>query len=64
MTGSDAFLHNFMATGEGYYYPIRNYDKYHDFSNYRGNQIQDIRGLDEPAKPFQALPWAKGRSSS
>ena len=51
-----------MAAQEGKYYLICNYDKYDDISNYRVDRIKDLEILDEPAKPFESLPWAHGRS--
>ncbi len=51
-----------MAAREGKYYLICNYDKYDDISNYRVDRIADIQILDEPAKPFDALKWASGRT--
>ena len=51
-----------MAAQEGKYYLICNYDKYEDISNYRVDRIKDLEILDEPAKPFESLPWAHGRS--
>lgn len=50
-----------MAAREGKYYLICNYDKYDDISNYRLDRIADLRLLDEPAKPFEALQWAQGQ---
>ena len=50
-----------MAAKEGKYYLICNFDKYNDISNYRLDRIADIRILDEPAKPFEKLEWAKGQ---
>lgn len=51
-----------MAAQEGKYYLICNYDKYDDISNYRVDRIKDLEILDEPAKPFESLPWAHGHS--
>lgn len=51
-----------MAAKEGKYYLICNYDKYGDISNYRLDRITDIKILDEPAKPFEKLKWANGRT--
>lgn len=51
-----------MAAKDGKYYLICNYDKFDDISNYRLDRIADIRILDEPAKPFESLRWANGRS--
>lgn len=51
-----------MAAKEGKYYLICNFDKYNDISNYRLDRIQDLHILDEPAKPFETLEWANGRS--
>ncbi len=51
-----------MAAKEGKYYLICNYDKYDDISNYRLDRITDIVLLDEPAKPFETLKWANGRT--
>ena len=51
-----------MAAKEGKYYLICNYDKYDDISNYRLDRIVDIKILDEPAKPFETLKWANGRT--
>ncbi len=51
-----------MAAKEGKYYLICNYDKYGDISNYRIDRIADIKLLDEPAKPFESLPWAHNRA--
>ena len=48
-----------MAAKEGKYYLICNYDKYDDISNYRVDRITKVEKLDEPAKPFESLPWAK-----
>lgn len=50
-----------MATKEGKYYLICNYDKYEDISNYRVDRIADVKMLDTPVKPFESLPWAKER---
>ena len=50
-----------MAAKEGKYYLICNYDKYDDISNYRVDRITKVEKLDEPAKPFESLPWAKER---
>lgn len=44
-----------MASKEGKYYLICNYDKYNDISNYRIDRIADIRLLDTPSKPFEIL---------
>lgn len=49
-----------MAAKEGKYYLICNYDKYDDISNYRVDRIKNVRILDEPAKPYKDLKWAKG----
>ena len=51
-----------MVAANGRYYLICNYDKYDDISNYRVDRIKDLEILDEPAKPFESLPWAHGRS--
>lgn len=51
-----------MAAREGKYYLICNYDKYDDISNYRVDKIKDIEVLGEPVKPFESLPWSRGRS--
>ena len=51
-----------IAAANGRYYLICNYDKYDDISNYRVDRIKDLEILDEPAKPFESLPWAHGRS--
>ncbi len=37
-------------------------NKYDDISNYRLDRITDLKILDEPAKPFEKLSWANGRS--
>ncbi len=47
-----------MASKEGKYYLICNYDKYNDISNYRIDRIADVRLLDNPAKPFEVLDGA------
>ena len=51
-----------MAAKEGKYYLICNYDKYDDISNYRLDRITELKILDEPAKPFEHLKWANGRT--
>lgn len=51
-----------MAAREGKYYLICNNDKYDNISNYRLDRISDIRVLDEPAKPFETLKWANGKT--
>ena len=51
-----------MAAKEGKYYLICNYDKYDDISNYRQDRITELKILDEPAKPFEHLKWANGRT--
>ena len=51
-----------MAAREGKYYLICNYDKYDDISNYRLDRISDLKILDEPAKPFEKLSQANGRT--
>lgn len=51
-----------MAAKEGKYYLICNYDKYDDISNYRLDRITQLKILDEPAKPFEKLKWANGRT--
>lgn len=51
-----------MAAKEGKYYLICNHDKYDDISNYRIDRIQDIKILDEPAKPFKSLKGSNGRT--
>lgn len=50
-----------MATKEGKYYLICNYDKYNDISNYRIDRIADIKLLDTPAKPFEKLSGAENQ---
>ncbi len=51
-----------MAAKEGKYYLICNYDKYDDISNYRLDRIKDLKILDTPAKPYEKLKWADGKS--
>ena len=51
-----------MAAKEGKYYLICNYGKYDDISNYRLYRITELKILDEPAKPFEHLKWANGRT--
>ena len=51
-----------MAAKEGKYDLICNYDKYDDISNYRLDRITELKILDEPAKPFEHLKWANGRT--
>lgn len=51
-----------MAAKEGKYYLICNYGKYDDISNYRLDRITELKILDEPAKPFEHLKWANGRT--
>lgn len=51
-----------MAAKEEKYYLICNYDKYDDISNYRLDRITELKILDEPAKPFEHLKWANGRT--
>lgn len=51
-----------MAAREGKYYLICNYDPFDDISNYRVDRIANITILDEPAKPFEQLKWANGRT--
>ena len=51
-----------MAAKEGKYYLICNYDKYDDISNYRLDRITELKILDAPAKPFEHLKWANGRT--
>lgn len=51
-----------MVAKEGKYYLICNYDKYDDISNYRLDRITELKILDEPAKPFEHLKWANGRT--
>lgn len=51
-----------MAAKEGKYYLICNYDKYDDISNYRLDRITELKILNEPAKPFEHLKWANGRT--
>ncbi len=48
-----------MASKEGKYYLICNYDKYNDISNYRIDRIADIKLLDTPSKPFEGLEGAQ-----
>lgn len=50
-----------MATKEGKYYLICNFDKYDDISNYRIDRIKEIEILDEKAKPFEKLRGSDGR---
>jgi len=50
-----------MATNEGKYYLICNYDKYDTVSNYRIDRIKNVKILDEPAKPYESLQWSGGR---
>ncbi len=47
-----------MAAKEGKYYLICNYDKYDDISNYRLDRIRELKILEEPGKPFEALQGA------
>lgn len=51
-----------MAARAGKYYLICNNDKYDDISNYRLDRITDIRVLDEPARPFETLEQANGKT--
>ncbi|MBR6515034.1 MAG: WYL domain-containing protein [Clostridia bacterium] len=51
-----------MASKEGKYYLICNYDKYNDISNYRIDRIANIRLLDTPAKPFEILDGAENEA--
>ena len=51
-----------MAANEGKYYLICNNDKYDSVSNYRLDRIVDLKILDTPAKPFESLKGADGRS--
>lgn len=44
-----------LAVNNGRYYLICNYDKYEGISHYRVDRIQDIRILDAPCKPLQAV---------
>ena len=50
-----------MATKEGKYYLICNFDKYDDISNYRIDRICDIEITDEMGKPFNKLQGSDGR---
>ena len=50
-----------MAAKGGKYYLICNFDKYDDISNYRIDRMQDIRILDDTAKPFNKLHGAVGQ---
>lgn len=50
-----------IATKEEKYYITCNYDKYDDISNYRLDRIRELKILDEPAKPFEALRGTKGQ---
>lgn len=50
-----------MVAKEGKYYLICNYDPYRDISNYRLDHIQELRILDDPAKPFETLQGANGQ---
>ena len=47
-----------MATQEGKYYLICNYNKYDDISNYRVDRIRNIQILEEKGKPFETLKWS------
>lgn len=51
-----------IATKEGKYYLICNYDKYDDILNYRLDRIRGIKILDEIANPFEKLTGANGQS--
>ena len=44
-----------MATANGRYYLIANYDKYDNISHYRVDKISDIKILDEPVKKQKEL---------
>ena len=44
-----------MVAREGWYYLICNNDRYETVANYRIDRIADIRMLDTPVKPFEAL---------
>ena len=48
-----------MATQEGKYYLICNYDKYDDISNYRVDRIRNIQILEEKGKAFETLKWSR-----
>lgn len=50
-----------MATKDGNYYLICNYDRYDDISNYRVDRIADIEMTDEVIKPFDKLKGSDGR---
>ena len=49
-----------MATTNGRYYLIGNYDKYDDLANYRLDRITNIRVLDTPRKQKEKVPEMKG----
>lgn len=44
-----------MATANGRYYLIGNYDKYDNAANYRLDRITDIKMLDTPVKPIEQV---------
>ena len=46
----------YMVNNHGKYYLVCNYDKYDDLSNYKIENIANIRILDEEIKPLQDLP--------
>lgn len=48
-----------MVAREGWYYLICNNDRYETVANYRIDRIADIRLLDSPSKPFEALEGAR-----
>ncbi len=50
-----------MASKEGKYYLICNFDKYNDISNYRIDRIMNVKILDEAVKPFEKLEGANGQ---
>ncbi|MBQ8028607.1 MAG: WYL domain-containing protein [Clostridia bacterium] len=50
-----------MASKEGKYYLICNFDKYDDISNYRIDRIMNIKILDEAVKPFEKLKGSNGQ---
>ena len=45
-----------MVNNHGKYYLVCNYDKYEDISNYKIENIANIRILDEDIKPLKSLP--------
>ncbi|MBE5738963.1 MAG: WYL domain-containing protein [Clostridiales bacterium] len=46
----------YMVNNRGKYYLVCNYDKYDDISNYKIENIANIRILDEEIKPLKTLP--------